>query len=86
MSVNCNRLFICFDKFEYIFELQNANFDSVVEMLLTNYICMFKIINPIRTIMSSLLSSPVSTILYDQNYIHVPVILVIIKKYHGIAW
>ena len=54
MSVNGNGLSICFDKCEHNLKLQNVNFDSVAEMLSNNNMCMFKIVNPIRTIVSSI--------------------------------
>ena len=54
MSINGNGLSICIDKCEHTLKIQNVNFDCLDELLLNNNTCMSKIINPIRTIMSSM--------------------------------
>ena len=67
-------LSICIDKCEHTLKIQNVNFDCLDELFLNNNKCMFKIINPIRTIMSSmslhhqLLSSLVRTIISPELY------------------
>ena len=67
-------LSICIDKCEHTLKIQNVNFDCLDELLLNNNKCMFKIITPIRTIMSSmslhhqLLSSLVRTIISPELY------------------
>ena len=67
-------LSICIDKCEHTLNIQNVNFDCLDELLFNNNKCMFKIINPIRTIMSSmslhhqLLSSLVRTIISPELY------------------
>lgn len=70
----CYGLSICIDKCEHTLKIQNVNFDCLDELLLNNNTCMSKIINPIRTIMSSmslhhqLLSSLVRTIISPELY------------------
>ena len=54
MSINGNGLSICIDKCEHILKIQNVNFACLDELLLNNNTCISKIINPIRTIMSSM--------------------------------
>ena len=54
MSINGNGLSICIDKCEHTLKILNVNFACLDELLLNNNTCMSKIINPIRTIMSSM--------------------------------
>ena len=68
MSINGNGLSICIDKCEHTLKIQNVNFAYLDKLLLNNNTCMSKIINPIRTIMSSILSSPVRTIISPELY------------------